>query len=427
MSIRNLALWSVRTLVLLAPASLANAGVHIVDVNGQGDFTTIQDAVNASIDDDVILVRDGHYTAFTIDNKALAVYADADAIVAVTGAVKIMNLAAAKTLVVSGLTVTEPTTLPATVALTATNNAGALRFQQCTFKGGKGSSTLGFNNHYPNGGDGVDLTNDPDVSFVGCTLQGGNPFMEMHDCYECTGGNGGDGVHSQTSAVALYDSLCIGGTGGETGGWGGAGGAGYRALDGGGFASRSTFKGGAGGQADDYLRAYGGAGGDALHVEPSAGFHLLSDTYVPGAGGLAYEFPEDNGPAGQAIGGGGLADTLPGTARVFFSATKLANDGGSISVTVFGQDGDKVYLPQSLRTNFQYKAAFSGVWLLPHPLYFSLDPMAIVPSSGSVTFDVSLLHLPSNADAAVAFAQGYVVDAQGTHILGSPIDVLLTH
>jgi hypothetical protein len=426
MLVRTLVRWSARTLVLIGSASFAVAGVHIVDTAGQGNFTTIQAAVDASIDGDVILVRGGSYAAFTIDNKSLAIYADADATVAVNGAVQILNIAATKTVVLSSLQVTGTSTNPApTAALSLTDNAGALRFQKCTFTGGAGLSSFDhFNDTYPPAAHGVRMANNPNVCFVGCTLRGGNAYVDASHCDECTGGLGGDGVRAQGSIVALYDSLCAGGSGGETGDFGGSGGVGYRALDVGGFASRSTFKGGDGGDAWDYIAAFGGHGGDALRLEQSAGFHLLSAAYQPGAGGESYFFPQAHGAPGVAISGTGSAVTLPGIARVF-SATTLADDGGSISVTVFGQEGDKVYLPQSLRTSFTYKGAFSGVWLVPHPLYFALDPIAIVPASGSVTFDVSMLHLPSNVDAGVAFAQGYVVDTQGTHILGSPIDALL--
>jgi hypothetical protein len=424
MSLRNSTLWSARALLFLAPASIASAGVHIVDPSGLGNFTSIQPAVDAALEGDVILVRGGTYAAFTIDNKGLAIYADADASVAINGGVAIVNVAAAKTVVLSSLQVTGTANPVSTVALSCTNDAGALRFQKCTFQGGQGGSTANHDLVYPNAAHGVTLTNASNVSFVGCTLQGGNAYNDSEYCYECTGGTGGDGVRAQGSIVALYDSFCTGGTGGETGEYGGQGGTGYRALDHGGFASRVAFKGGKGGNAWDFLYAEGGSGGDALRVEQSAGFHLLSDTYQPGAGGISYLFPNLHGGPGQAIAGQGAHDMLPGIARVF-SASALADDGGSISVTVYGQEGDKVYLPQSPRTKFHYVGQLSGVWLLPQPLYFPLDPIAVVPASGIVTFDASLLHLTSDVDAGVAFAQGYVVDTQGVKTLGSPLNTLL--
>jgi hypothetical protein len=421
MSFRHFALWSARALVCLVPASLAQAGVHIVDASGQGNFTTIQTAVNASIDGDVILVRGGSYAGFSIGDRSLAIFSDVGANVQVSGTLAVTGLSDSKTIVVSGITVHGTSTTPApTVALSLANNAGALRFQKCTFIGGNGLHVFPNN---PPAADGVALVNDRNVAFVACTLRGGDGWTDSTQCYECHGGNGGAGVIAHGSTVALHDTLCQGGLGGEAGELGGRGGDGYHAFDAVGFASRTTFRGGKGGNAWDFIYAAGGNGGNALWVESAATFHLVSPSFVPGAGGVSYLFPDQSGGPGASIFGGGTTDTLPGPARVFTSSV-MADDAGAIELTVFGQPGDRVFLPGAFRTSFKYQPALSGMLLIPMPAYLPVDPIAVIPAAGSVTVQASVLALPSGVDAAVSFLQGFIIDSDGNHSLGSPIDAL---
>ena len=63
------------------------ADVHVVDATGGpgSDFTSIQAAVNAAADDDVVLIRTGSYVAFTIDNVSLSVLADSGSTVSIVG------------------------------------------------------------------------------------------------------------------------------------------------------------------------------------------------------------------------------------------------------------------------------------------------------------------------------------------------------
>jgi hypothetical protein len=88
-------------LVLLAPP--ARADVLVVDASGGGDFSSLQAAIDAALDGDVLLVRSGAYGALTVDGKALDVFADSGALVRVSGSSTLRNLPAGGALVLSGI------------------------------------------------------------------------------------------------------------------------------------------------------------------------------------------------------------------------------------------------------------------------------------------------------------------------------------
>jgi hypothetical protein len=408
--------------LVTAASSLSFAGVHIVDASGSADFTAIQPAIDASVDGDVIVIRTGTYGSFMIDDKALSVFADANAIVTVNGGVRVLNVATTKTVVVSGIQATgaSPPFSLAENGISITNNHGALRFQNCSFTGGRGVPHSVYD-YYP-GAHGALLVDDWNLSFVGCTLKGGDGGGTYGNCWDCTGGAGGDGVHAQTSVVALYDSHCAGGEGGSAGHIAAPGGDGYRALDHGAFASRTTFSGGDGGDGTDGTAQTPGAdGGNGFEVATGASVHLLSSVCLGGDAGHGYG--PHNGAPGEGIVGSGFVDQLLGTARVLTSNV-ISTSGGLVSVTVFGQPGDRVYLPGSSSTFFGYNAALKGVWLIPHPTFLPLEPLGVIPASGTLTFDAPVGSSRVGGVASVEFLQGYIVDAQGAVVLASPIDVL---
>src|SRR5688572_7456427 len=61
---------------VLCLCTAARSDVVYVDASGSGQYTTIQPAVDAAVDGDVILVRSGTYPGFTIDQRRVFVIAD---------------------------------------------------------------------------------------------------------------------------------------------------------------------------------------------------------------------------------------------------------------------------------------------------------------------------------------------------------------
>src|SRR6185436_16079297 len=91
---------------LLALAPLAHAGILTVGPAGSGaQFTEIQAAVDAALDDDVILVRPGTYAAVVVD-KPLRILGDGTGVVRIDAAafgVTARGIASGEELVLSGI------------------------------------------------------------------------------------------------------------------------------------------------------------------------------------------------------------------------------------------------------------------------------------------------------------------------------------
>ena len=77
----NLISFIVLSIILLMAAGVATANVTTVNESGTADYNTIQDAINNSIDGDIIVVSSGNYTENVFVNKKLSLIAQNDAIV----------------------------------------------------------------------------------------------------------------------------------------------------------------------------------------------------------------------------------------------------------------------------------------------------------------------------------------------------------
>ena len=115
-----------------ATATLAQGSVLVVDPGGGGAFTEIQDAVDAAVDGDTILLRHGTYVDLSfpfepviIDGKSLVVAATQSGAVLLNGLhLYVRNLSAGQTVTLSGLQVQD-------AAVVLDNNVGAVLLQEC--------------------------------------------------------------------------------------------------------------------------------------------------------------------------------------------------------------------------------------------------------------------------------------------------------
>jgi predicted outer membrane repeat protein len=412
------ALSSRLALVLAFSPAPALAGVRIVDATGRGDHTSIAAAVAAASEGDLLLVRSGSYAGFDVRDKGLVILRDVGALVTIDGTISIEGLSASKTFVLGGFVVNGPvSSLGSGPALTLLQDTGHMRIEDCELHGGRGYGGSG--NPWNPGAVGVDMQNCFDAAFVRCTISGGDgegtaPGMGFFDF----GGGGGDALRARFSAVAAYDCTLRAGAGGGGEGEGGDGGTAYDHDQGGGgaFLSRCSLQAGNGGYAHGY--GIGGHGGNGMYASSAAHHHVLDSTVVPGQGGASTGYAP--GPDGLAFAGPGSHELLAGSGRTL-SAGFLAASGGQLAVDVHGQPGDRVYLLHSVRTSFVYSAALKGVQLEPESWTSNPAPLVVLPASGTASFVFPLGSLPAGYDKGTLFLQGFVRDASGACVLGSPV------
>lgn len=417
--------WTSGFVTSAAIAAAASAEVRLIDEAGNGSFTEIQAAIDASVDGDTLLVNPGIYAGFTVDQKAVWILATVDDAVTISDTVRIENLTSTQSVVLYGLSVEvdwspgSPAQVP---ALDLSNNAGHVRARNCSFTGADG---VHLPSTFSNGGPGASIASCLSVAFTECTFVGGDADTScIEDLFEvvCNGlfGRGGHGVSTTLSISAFYDCTLTGGKGGEVAfeGDAGTGGSGVDVPTFAIFASGSRFQGGVGGRDISGKGGTGGNGGDGVRVAPGARVFLLDNQYTSGAGGTsAFGIP---GSAGAQIAGGGIVNTLGGVRRLC-SVSELVPAGGEIAVHLRGEPGDRVYLPMAILPHWQYAARKYGVWFIPPPPKFSHAPIAILPPSGTAIVNVHAPGILPTDSTRRVFAQPVFFSTQGQTVLGGPL------
>jgi hypothetical protein len=405
----SFARYAVAVAPLVTWSSTARADLLRVDAFGGSQFTSIQAAVMHAHNGDVILVRTGSYGAVLLDNKGVRVMADVDAEVTINGQLTVQNIPSTKSVLIAGITVvgfTHDSVSPPAVLLS--NDQGCVRFQSCILRGNV--SVSGDCNPVTVGGAGVSIYDSSRVCFAACQLIGGDGHG---DAFSACGGVGGDGGTMNASSVALYDCVVRGGKGGsvasQASDLGGRGGDAWLASDGFVFASRTGFIGGDGGSGFS-----GGSGGDGLVVQSAASAEIVSATFTGGSGAHGDGGPNGSDGTGQVA--GGSVHTYESFARVF-SAPWLAADTGAMSVTVFGQPGDRAWIATGEPAH-HFAAPYAGVRLNKWPVWLPFLPLGTIGSTGSLTVPFALPLAPNSA-ATTYFLQGLVIDASGHTLLGS--------
>ncbi|MBI1381315.1 MAG: hypothetical protein GC161_09515 [Planctomycetaceae bacterium] len=413
-------------LALLVPTTTpARADVLVVDpVGGPGSFATIQAAVDAAFDGDVILVRQGVYGGFTIDAKAVAVVAAAGTFPKTSGESRILNLPVGKSVLLSGLDMAGLTSTSPTLgrALTVADSWGAVRIQDTRMVGANNltspSNCLGVGDE--NGWPALVAERSPDVMLAHSDLIGGRGLQQASalGCPKKTpGGDGGPALTTLTARVALFQCYAQGGLGGM-GGSGGHGAEALRVLSGSNWIYDSELLGGNGGAGFDWLWGPGGNGGYGATFLGGSNLNFFTDsTVLGGAGGSS--FIGVPGFPGQPFLGFPQFVEHP-TVDLRFAGTTVGP--APVLMTV---QGPAQTLPFLLVSPVQGRFPSSPPPILlavSDPLILGLPP---VGPSGSMQVSVPTVPVPPGAGGWVLPTQVAAVTPQGELLLGTPRSLVL--
>lgn len=403
---------------VVASSSLAIADVRVV--SSSGPYTTIQSAITAAADGDMLLVKPGTYTSFILNAKSLTIVADTGGAVNIPGACIVRNLTASQHAVLSGLTIAVPDNSSGTVGswagLLVTNNAGEVRVNACTAIGGAGA-----------GGDGVQVaSNSGGVVLVGCTARGGRG----EDAPVLFGGppeRGGSGVDCRDSRVALYDCTITGGRGGDGFDNSAQGGNGVwlrtSTAASGLFASGCQITGGRGG--DDWENSLAeftnpGWGGNGLELDGGTHAQFVACSFAGGAPGVGLFCTPVGYPPGPGLATHGTGSMFTfNTTKVVLGAPTVMRESSSLPITVAGHPGDRAYLFVSRGTSFNALPSWRGVLLTQNATPPRTMILGTIPPSGVLSASLAIPDLGPGVAARDTFLQAYRSDANGSITLGN--------
>lgn len=403
-------------LMIAVSADHADAqDVYVVDAKGgSGSVATEIDAAVALAGPfDTILVRSGIYLPFTIDGLGLTVVADTDAIVRVNGGIVVRNVPAGQVVVLRGLS----NTSPAGHGLFAHDNAGALRVENCAFRGA--SDWFPVQGH---GADGLRAEDCAEIVVTRTWLTGGDGGGSVGG----SGAGGGTGLRASGSSLAVYNSVLRGGNGAWADDIGGNPGHGVRLADSFTYLMGSQLTGGkSGGAEDDYdfgcecvVCGYIPPGGSGLLLDfGSRSAVSVDSTFTPGAGGVSTSSePCPDGSPGQPVSPPTGAHTvLPGLARGL-RAPAPVREGESMELVFIGQPGDQALMLYSPLSALLFLQQFTGVLLVPPAS--PLIAVGTVPVDGTLEFTLIMPLLPTTFDSATILLQSVYQPTSGGWVLG---------
>jgi len=397
--------------------STASAQTHVFKVGGTGGLTSIQAAVDAAGDGDLILIRPGSYAAFSASGKSVSILPTPSFSVSISGECHVEALPTGRTMLVGGFSCT--TASGSTSALVVRYNDGAIVLREAQFLGPAGD-------YAP---PAVRLLDNDIVVANGCSFTGlssGSYF-----------GRGGTGMIARRSNFASYGSSFTGGNGGGVincnsfyWGYDGAdGGDGFQSPEGFLFAASSTFRGGNGGAGgpDDYDPFTGiytpagtdGDGGNGVFLgslPPTVLDPHIERQQSSFTGGLDGGYMGSCGYAGSPgqgikVSNGSVGTVTAGVRTI--SLQSLAYESSVIQLTASGASGERVYLMFSQFPDFQYDASLAGCRLLRQPMLASNLSIGTIPPSGTLQTPILLRRLPPSDETGTFMVQAAFVAPNG--------------
>lgn len=404
------------TLVPLSPPpTVAVPDVLVVDPSGAGDHTTIGAAIEAAMDGDTILIRQGTYGFFVVNNKDLDLVADEGAQVVIDGYSGVANLDSNKEVLFSGIRMTEGAPWAGVAPFVAVDCLGAIRVAGCVIEGkDRFDENL-------DGGRGAQITRCADIAFFGCMIRGGNAGYDDF----CPLTLPGTGLVAVDSTVALHGTTVTGGLSADvqanfpSGGDGGDGCVieGQSILR----AFGSSFRGTNGGDGDaSFTFCDCGDGGDGLRLSATSQAEVQGCEFIGGLAGT-YFFSGITCAAGDDR-SGPIVD-LQGTERSL-RADRTVDTGGTLTGTVFGEPGDLVFLVISPNPAHYPYSALSGVLHVGSPYTERALPVGQIGGGGSLLIQWPVPPLAAGVLAEHFYVQPIISSSTGRW-LASPAAVMV--
>ncbi|MFG0319136.1 MAG: hypothetical protein ACF8XB_17820 [Planctomycetota bacterium JB042] len=403
----------------------ASASVLVVDGAGGAPYSSIQAAVAAAVDGDVVLVRSGVYGAVRVEKKGVSIVADAGALVEVAGGIHLVDTLVEHRIVLRGLVGRGAFQVPGAVpeGLRLTVARGPVRVEECVFVGADGIS---FSVDSP-GAAGVRADVALDLSLARCDATGG----DGGDAF--TGGPysaGGHGIVAAASKVSLHDCVLTGGVppNADDLGDGAPGGHGALVLEKGSatlpttfFAAGTAFVGTNG--SVDQLCFISGDGGDGAHLDGALVVaRFLDCDFSPGVQGTCGIFGTDGVDVDAVNGADGAK--LPGASRTV-AASSPVRELATLTLDLDAASADACFLLVSAGALWQLELATSGVLLTAPPWIGGLVPLGVAPGSGAFSLGIPVPLLPAGVDHVTVHLQGVFADPGGGWWVGGPATPLV--
>lgn len=361
---------------LLVPALVAPAYADVLEVGVGLDHSTLQEAVDAAADGDVILLRENQPNdGAVIQGKALTVLGlppnwASDLSRVQSRRIAVRDLAADQEVCLGNLRIVDDDLVFGVFggALQVHDSAGRVLVQDCVMEGTVGNcDSPAF---HQDGSPGLRVEGSDNVVLVGSEAVGGPGDSAGNVGYPTSGGYG---VFGRDSTLSLYDSIAIAGPTGSLVTEDGNGWPGAHGLDGINcfvYAARCSFTGanGGGGVGSFYYGYFcndGGSGGDGVKLTSGGALRHVDCSFFPGAGGSGVNYsycdPGSSGSSGVDIFVLGGSEDIPLAGRTpIVTARSVQAPGAVYDLEIDGLSGG-AYLVDKGSPDLRYLGAFEGL------------------------------------------------------------------